>query len=264
MKYQDLILKKEGHVGILTLNRPEKLNPIRLRVFPAELSQALDEITQDSEIRVLIVTGAGRSFCAGGDLDDINDVIEAGVEEIRTLNWSLDRAILKLRNLEQPTIASVNGHALGGGAGLALNCDIIIASDNAQFGWVFPRIGMTGAEQGSGYLLPRKVGLARACELLLTGRIIDAYEAERIGLVSRVVPAKDLEAETKKLANTMAQLSPPGLAATKLSIYKGLDMDAASELEYEIACETMTMLTEDHAEGMRAFGAKEKPNFKAR
>lgn len=270
MSYQDLILKKEEGVATLILNRPEKLNALRLWGACEELNQAFQEVSQDSGVRVLVLTGAGRAFSAGGDIQEFMkfwERMEKGeieLSEVIEIVRSFDRMILNLRNLEKPTIASVNGVAVGGGAALAIACDIVLASTEARFGWVFPRIGLSGADVGSTYLLPRLVGLHRAFELLYTGNIIDAQEAERIGIVNKVVSPESLEAETKELARRLAQGPPLALVMTKLAVNKGLVADFASHMDFEASVQTICIQTEDHKEGIRAFAEKREPRFKGK
>ncbi len=270
MAYRDLILKKENGVATAILNRPERLNALRLWEAPQELNQVFQEIAQDRDIRVLVITGAGRAFSAGGDIQDFVKFCdrmerkEIEITDIRKLVLDFDRMILNLVNLEKPTIASVNGAAVGGGACLATACDIVLASTEARFGWVFPRIGLSGADVGATYLLPRLVGLHRAFELLYTGRVIDAKEAERIGIVNKVVPPESLEAETRELAQRIAQGPPLGLAMTKLCLNKGLSTDFVSDIEFEAQAQTLCMQTEDHKEGIRAFVEKREPRFRGK
>lgn len=270
MGYRDIVLKKEEGVATLILNRPEKLNAWRLWGFCDELNQAFREVSQDSGARTLVITGAGRAFSVGGDIQDFvklrekMDKGEVELSELIEIMRSFDRMILNLRNLEKPTIASVNGVAVGGGACLAIACDMVIASTEARFGWVFPRIGLSGADVGATYLLPRLVGLHRAFELLYTGKIIDAQEAERIGIVNKVVSPENLEAETRELAGRIVQGPPLALAMTKLALVRGLAVDFASDLDFELYVQTLCIQSEDHKEGIKAFIEKREPRFKGK
>jgi 2-(1,2-epoxy-1,2-dihydrophenyl)acetyl-CoA isomerase len=165
--------------------------------------------------------------------------------------------------MDQPVIAAVNGHAVGAGCDLALACDIRIASDRAKFGAVYTTLGYV-PDVGATYFFPRLVGVARACELIFTGDIIDAREAERIGLVNRVVPHYQLEEETKKLATRLAKGATLAIAMAKNAIYRGLNIDLATELDYEGYLASVSLHTEDLKEGLEAFIEKRKPNFKGK
>ncbi len=266
--YKDLILRKDEGIATITLNRPEKLNALRVWEACGQLNQAFQEVNQDSKVRVLVLTGAGRAFSGGLDIQDLlkfwerKDKGEAELSEVIEIVRSFDMMILNLRNIEKPTIASVNGVATGGGAALAIACDIVIASTEARFGWVFPRIGVSSADVGATYLLPRLVGLHRAFELLYTGRIIDAQEAERIGIANKVVSPENLESETTELARRLAQGPPLALSMTKLAVNRGLAADYTSHTDFEAYVQIMCIQTEDHREGLRAFLEKREPKFK--
>jgi enoyl-CoA hydratase/carnithine racemase len=258
------MLKKEDRVATLTLNRPEKFNTIKMPETLYDIRRAIDEISNDDEIRVLVVTGAGNTFCIGGDIEGFDDILKLGTEDLRKLIWLAHKVVFEFRRLEKPTIASVNGDAVGGGASLAINCDIILASTNARFGWVFPRIGLSSSDWGATYLLPRIVGLTKAFELLYTGKVISASEAERIGLVNSVVSLEQLGEETEKWAKTIANGPPVALALTKLAICRGLSTDYYSDLGFESHVQTLCLQTEDINEGVKAFLEKRRPSFKGK
>ena len=267
MKFDDLIYTKEDHIATITLNRPERMNALTLDTH-TELAQAIEQVKNDDEVRVLIITGAGRGFCSG---DDVGEIFLTGE------GWSADAKAKSLAYLEggvegggcgallslnKPTIAAVNGAAVGYGCDITLMCDMRIASENARFGEVFIRVGLI-PDQGM-LLLPRLVGLAKAYELILTGDIIDAREAERIGLVNRVVPHEQLEAVTKELATKLAKQPPLAIRLAKEGIRRGLKLPLHSLLSFHGPAVLFLAGTEDHIEGAKAFTEKREPVFKGK
>jgi 2-(1,2-epoxy-1,2-dihydrophenyl)acetyl-CoA isomerase len=227
VEYQTLIFKRENGICTIILNRPEVLNALNIELSE-ELGLAIEEVGKDDAIRVLIITGAGQGFCSGGDLKDFP--LDRGDVAESLEKWH--RTLLSLRQLEKPVIASVNGAAAGGGFDLALMCDIRIASENAKFVEAYINIGGT-PDSGGTFTLPNLIGTAKACELLFTGDRIDAKEAERIGLVNKVVPADELEATTKELAAKLAKKSPRAMGMIKRAIYKNLNQDFELALHNE-------------------------------
>jgi 2-(1,2-epoxy-1,2-dihydrophenyl)acetyl-CoA isomerase len=261
MDYETIILEREERIATLTLNRPDKLNALSDQLFE-DLLKAISEISRDKTIRVVIITGAGRGFSAGGDLDlplfmwtDVGKVQEY-------LRW-ITAIPIGLRNLPQPVIAAVNGVVAGAGCSLVMACDIIITSEEARFSQAFVNVGHH-PDMGSSYLLPRLVGTARACELIFTGKFIDAREMEKIGLVNQVVPADALMPTVKELAAKLADGPPLAHALAKRSIYQGMQMTLEQGLEYEVEAATLTILSEDVKEGVRAFKEKRKPMYKGK
>jgi enoyl-CoA hydratase/carnithine racemase len=248
--------RQEGIVR-LTLNRPEKLNALNKEMY-VEIGKALDEMENDHDFRVLVIGGAGRAFCAGGDISELSDVhtIEAAQKRLRTSHG----VIARLRRIKQPIIMSINGDAVGGGCTLALNGDLRVAADKARFGISFIRVGLA-PDLGGIYNLPRLVGISKACELAFLGDIINAQEAERIGLVNRVVPAEDLDTVVNEWATKLAQYSALTLSFVKSALYKGLHKDFVSELEDEINIQSLCLNSDDGKEGLRAFLEKRKPAF---
>jgi enoyl-CoA hydratase/carnithine racemase len=217
-----------------------------------------------------VVTGAGRGFCAGADVAGMAGGNEQGVgtasgaEELR--RWHsrvLGQITFGLQKLEKPTIAMVNGVAVGGGFDLALACDIRIGSENARFMNAFIKIGLFPGWGGT-WLYPRVMGLGKAFELLLTGDFLEASEAERIGVLNRMVPAADLERETMTLAHKIAEGPPIAIRLMKLQMYKGLQMDMGTAIEMAAACESVTLTSADHKEGIAAFREKRKPIYKGK
>ena len=262
MEFKDLILEKENEVATITLNRPERLNALGAQTT-FEICDACEDAIRDPSIRVIILTGAGEAFCAGGDHKDI---FRPGFEKT-ALEWrhrmrtGSNRLVTLLSGSEKPIIASVNGIAVGGGCTIALACDIRIASEKARFGLVFSKIGAT-PEFGCSYFLPRIVGLGKALELLFTADIVDAREAERIGLVNKVVPHEELKEATKQFVEKLLEKPPAALGMAKSIIYRSLSTDMLSQLELEAFAISTAFKTEEHQEAVKAFLEKRKPKFK--
>lgn len=253
MEFQEIILEKEGGIATITLNRPERLNALG-DIITTELINAVEECVEDSNVRVIIITGAGKAFSAGGDY---RDIFKPGLEK-PALEWrhgmrsGSSRLVTLFTGCEKPIIASVNGLAIGGGCTIALASDIRIVSEEARFGLVFSRIGIT-PEFGCSYLLPRIVGLSKALELLFDAEIIEAREAEKIGLVNKVVPHVDLKKATRKYAEKLLKRPPAALGMTKSLIYRSLSSDMLSQLELEALAISTAFKTEEHQEAVKAF-----------
>jgi len=261
MSFKNILLERDGPVYTLTINRPERMNAIGIETVH-ELMQGLAQVGADADARVLVITGAGdRAFSAGADVADM--VRRSAPEAAAIVRLYLDY-IMAIRNLPVPVIARVNGVAAGGGCCTALACDLRVASEQARFGFVFVNAGLTGADMGATYYLPRLVGFGRACELLLTGAIIDARGAERIGLVNQVVPHDELDGATAELAQKLAAGPPIALRLTKQALHGGLDKDIASEFDFETYAQTLCIVSEDHMEGAQAFREKRTPVFQGR
>lgn len=260
MSFDNIIYARTGLIATISINRPHRMNALSMPAIH-ELMRALSEAGGDPDVRVVVITGAGEAFCSGADLKEAPEMTPAIAQEVVGLYLDYIRAI---HSVEKPVIARVNGPAWGGGSCTALACDLRIASERASFGFPFVNIGISGADMAASYLLPRLVGLGRACELLMTGEPIDAREAERIGLVNRVVPHEELDAATSALAERLASRPPLGLKFTKRALYGGLDKSFESQLEYEHFAQVGCILTEDYEEGRRAFLEKREPVFKGR
>ncbi|MBI3966116.1 MAG: enoyl-CoA hydratase/isomerase family protein [Chloroflexi bacterium] len=259
--YETFVVERRDGVATVTLNRPAKLNAIDMRMA-RELYDLVPELQTDSEVGSVVLTGAGRAFCGGGDVRDLFVRMEgASLREREELIRFFDLLMLRFITLEKPTIAAVNGLAVGGGFNLALGCDLRIASTDASFCQIFVKRGLTAADLGGTYLLPRVIGLGRAYELLLTGKTIDATTAERIGLVNRVVAPADLTAQTHTLATELAAGPPLALALTKRAVLHGLGTDLTSDLEFEAAVQTIAFDGPEHREGYRSFLEKRPPTF---
>jgi 2-(1,2-epoxy-1,2-dihydrophenyl)acetyl-CoA isomerase len=258
MGYQTLLVERKDAVATITLNRPEARNAIDL-VMRRELLAALDEVEGDETARVLVLTGAGGHFCSGGDVKTMRDKRHTAAEG-RARVEALNRMVLRLVDFPRPTIAMVDGYAVGAGSNLALCCDLIVASDRARFGEVFWKIGLV-PDGGGTWLLSRVVGLARAKELIFTAEIIDAAEAGRIGLVNRVVPAAALETTTRALAEKIASGPPGVLRMAKHMVNRAVTSDLAAALDLEAFSQGMAITGEEHQEGLSAFFEKRAPKF---
>jgi len=268
---------RENGIGFLTLNRPEKLNALSIEMME-ELNALLDELEWNFDCRVLIITGAGRGFCAGLDLNDFPEFKRGRSKKYPHLpflnlhdpiktnyyaqKWGAN-IIIKLRRIPQPIIVAVNGPAAGGGFAIVMASDIRIASTAARFNNAFIKIGVSGCDFGSSYFLPRLIGLSRAAELLYTGRFFDAQEADRIGFVSQVVPPEKLLETAINLAEEMLLTkSPLGLRLTKEGINKNLDAPSLeSAIFLENRNQVITANTKDAPEAVFAFFEKRKPKF---
>lgn len=257
MSYQNILVSKEGSVATVRLNRPKVLNALSFETL-VELVKALEEFDKDTTVNVIIITGGETAFGAGGDLKEMSQYSPVDLVLGRRFElWD------RIRKISKPIIAAVSGYCLGGGNELAMNCDIIIASESAVFGQ--PEVGV-GIMPGAGgtQRLPRAVGKYRAMEMILTGRSISAQEAYRIGLVNRIVPVESLMDETKKLASEIASKPPISVRAAKEAILKAQDTPLEVGLEFERKTFYMLFATEDGKEGMKAFLEKRKPVFKGK
>jgi enoyl-CoA hydratase/carnithine racemase len=232
------------------------------RKFIEELTLLLDELERDEEVRVIVLTGAGRAFSSGADASMLQD-IEGKPVNAKEVMRETDDLALKLANLKKPTIAAVNGIAAGCGMNIALLTDVVIASEKAAFCQIYAQIGML-SDMGGVFNLPRLVGVSKAKELVFTADTIDAKEAERIGLVSKVVSADQLESTVKQLANKMAKRAPLSIEFMKAIMNKGLNTDLSGVCEYEILALPILAASEDAKEGIRAFLEKREPKFKGR
>jgi 2-(1,2-epoxy-1,2-dihydrophenyl)acetyl-CoA isomerase len=254
---------RDAGVLTLTLNRPERLNALNPELGVA-LSQAVARAAQDPGVRVVVLTGAGRAFSAGGDLAAIQEARNRGaVAELEPLLRAGQKMVLTLRTMRQPVIAAVNGAAAGGGMNIALAADIRIAAENAVFGQSFAKVGLF-PDYGGTFLLPRLVGESRAAEMFYTGELVDAQTALRMGVVNHVVPANHLAAEARALANKIAQGPPLPIRAAKQLLF-GKDRDELERaLEFEVRTQMELFRTEDCGEALRAFFEKRAPKFQGR
>ncbi|MFJ8066849.1 enoyl-CoA hydratase/isomerase family protein [Psychrobacillus sp. NPDC096426] len=253
-------LEKIGSVAKITFDRPAQKNPLNA-LFPIEMNEHLDEIEKDNSIKVVLLTGEGDAFSAGGDLKDALSVEEVELMKERNFVRDFLRIPLKMRNMDKPIISVVNGLAVGGGVALALASDIIIASERAKFHMGFVKIGLSAADMGMTYFLPRNVGYAKASELLLFGEVITSEEAERIGMINKVVAHDKLEATAEEWAKRITEGPPIGISLTKHALNKEQGMDLASALEFETYVQSFALKTQDHKEAVRAILEKRKPEF---
>jgi 2-(1,2-epoxy-1,2-dihydrophenyl)acetyl-CoA isomerase len=251
-------VEQADSVATLTLNRPEARNALDL-AMREELEAALRSLDADAGVRVLVVRGAGEHFCAGGDVKFMQAKPMTAAEGEQRVE-AMNRAILALARFRTPTIAMVDGYAVGAGCNLALACDLVVASDRARFGEVFARLGLV-PDGGGTWLLPRRVGLARAKELVFTAEMVQATEAERIGLVNRVVPVAQLATETLALARRIADGPPRALAMAKSLLTRGIALDLETSLHWEALVQGLMIESADHREGLAAFFEKRAPRF---
>ena len=253
-------LEKKGAVGVITMNRPEALNALNDQVL-RDLSAVLDQVEADADILVAVLTGAGRSFVAGADIGQMATLTAAEAKAFGVLG---NQVFLKLENLTKPTIAAVNGFALGGGCELAMSCDIRIASEKAKFGQPETGLGITPGFGGT-QRLPRLVGTANAMEMILTARNINAARALEIGLVTHVCPPEELMDKALELANAIAANAQIAVRQSKAAIRRGLQTDIATGTAYESEAFALCFATEDQKDAMAAFVKKEKlTSFKNR
>jgi 2-(1,2-epoxy-1,2-dihydrophenyl)acetyl-CoA isomerase len=265
MPYETLLYEVNQGVATITLNRPAVLNAISPHMIE-ELQSTLNGIRDDASVRAVVLTGAGRGFCSGADLKGRQrlkpseappDASKAGAERLRR---TFNPLILAIRTIEKPFIAAVNGVAAGAGCNLALACDIVLASEEARFGNVFARIGLI-PDCGGHFFLPRLIGFHKAAELMFTGDIISAPEAERLGLINRVVPHAELAKQTRELAERLARGPTRAIGLCKRTLNVGISADLADVLEAEAEGQGLASQTEDHWEGVQAFLEKRPARF---
>ena len=261
--YDTIAVAIESHVATVTLNRPDKLNAFTVEMVD-ELVAALAMVTAAEAVRCIVLTGAGRAFCAGADMATLNDIVgrQDAILGRRLVDGS--RKVHRLmREARQPVLCALNGVAAGGGANLALGCDLRLAADNAAIGQVFGRIGLH-PDWGGTFFLPRMVGTARAMELFLSAELVEAPRLLALGLVNRVVPAAELPAAAAAWAARIAAAPPVAVARMKRAVYAAeratLDEMLDHELEAQLAC----FVTDDCTEGLAAFKAKREPHFTGR
>ncbi len=268
MDFETIILKKENRIATLTMNRPERMNAVN-RTMALELVAAIEDVDKDDEMRVLVFTGAGKGFCAGADVGGMAGGAQEGAttrsaEETRRWHSRVVGGIcLGFQKMQKPTIAMVNGVAVGGGFDMALACDMRVGSKNARFMNAFVRIGLFPGWGGT-WLYPRIMGLGKALEFLFTGDFLEAEEALRLGVLNRLVAPEDLEKETMVLAGKIAKGPPISIRLMKLQAYKGLQMDLETAIQMAAACETITLASEDHKEGIAAFREKREARYQGK
>jgi enoyl-CoA hydratase/carnithine racemase len=248
-------------VATITLNRPERLNALTFEVY-RELTDTFAVLRTETDIRVVVITGSGRAFCSGGDVHDIiGELFNRDMEGLLEFTQMTCELVRNIRALPKPVIASLNGTTAGAGACIALAADIRIASEQAKIAFLFVKVGLSGADMGAAYLLPRAVGLSKATELLYTGDFISAQEAERIGLYNRVVPGDQLAGVTRELAVRLAQGPAFALAKTKELLDREANMNLDTALGCEAQAQAICMQHPDYREAYEAFVAKRTPHF---
>jgi enoyl-CoA hydratase len=258
MAYETVILERKGAVGLITLNRPQALNALSASLI-RDLGAALDELEADEAIGAIVITGSDKAFAAGADIKEMADrsYMDVYLSDFITKGWE------RVGTCRKPVVAAVAGYALGGGCEIAMMCDTIIAADTARFGQPEITIGTIPGSGGT-QRLTRAIGKAKAMEMCLTGRMMDAEEAERSGLVSRIVPAADLLGEALKVAGKIAAMSRPAVLMAKEAVNRAYETTLAEGIRFERRLFHSTFATEDQKEGMAAFIEKRKPAYKNR
>ncbi len=255
------LYEQANGVATITLNRPERLNALTFEVY-RELTDTFAALRDEKDVRVVVITGAGKAFCSGGDVHDIiGELFQRNMEGLLEFTKMTCELVAKIRSLPKPVIASLNGTTAGAGACIALASDIRLASEDARIAFLFVKVGLSGADMGAAYLLPRVVGLTKATELLYTGDFISAAEAERIGLYNRVVPADQLGATTMEFAGRLAKGPGFALAKTKEMLNRELDMNLETALASEAQAQAICMQHPDYREAYEAFVAKREAKF---
>jgi len=261
-EYSDIIFEIDGHVATVTLNRPEASNAIS-DTMRAELRGVIDKLRGDTNTRIVVVTGAGKAFCAGGDIKLMKQRIEEGVpfrERLNTYRRDIAGMVKEIKSIKQITIAKINGAAFGAGCSIAMLCDIRIAAAEAKFGLPFGRRGLI-PDWGAMYFLPRLVGQSQAIALTATGRGFDAGKAFSLGLVNEIAPAGELDEFVKAYCDDILMTSPMSLMQSKAAIYAALDCEPDTALEREALLQSACYLSDDHREGVDCFLEKRRPVF---
>jgi 2-(1,2-epoxy-1,2-dihydrophenyl)acetyl-CoA isomerase len=262
-QHPPVLEKHEDGVATLTLNRPDKLNAISTDLAVA-FNEALGRLSTDKNIHAVILTGAGRAFCAGGDLAEIwKGRQENNVADLEPLLRAGMQAVLKIRTMRQPVIAAINGAVAGAGMNIALAADVRFASDAAVFGQNFAKVGLF-PDYGGTFFLPQLIGPAKAAEMFYTGEMIDAKTALQLGLVNHLVPVDKLEAEAKAFAKNIAHGPRTASRSVKQVLFGNQRVELTKALEYEVEEQMKCFASEDCAEGLRAFFEKRKPKFQGK
>jgi enoyl-CoA hydratase/carnithine racemase len=254
----------DGPVATVTLNRPEKLNPLTFESY-SDLRDLLTELPHHEGVKVLVIQGEGRGFCGGGDVNEIiGELLKMQAADLMRFTKMTGDVIRAMRECPIPIIVKVQGIAAGAGAVVALAADFRIVGTSGRFAFLFTKVGLSGGDMGAAYLLPRVVGLGRATQLLMLGDTIDAATADRFGLVSQLVPDEELDDAVTALAARLASGPTLAYAQTKSLLTRELDMPLSAAMELDAMTQALLMTTEDHAEFHAAFNAKRKPEWKGR
>jgi enoyl-CoA hydratase/carnithine racemase len=254
----------ENGIATITFDRPEKLNAITFEIY-AQLRDLLEDLRYDDAVKVLVITGAGRAFCSGGDVYEIiGALLDRDMRGHLEFTRMTGAVVRGLRVLDKPVIAAINGMAAGAGAVIALASDLRIMSERAKFAFLFTRVGLTGADMGAAYLLPRVIGMGRALELLMLGDDVDALTAERYGLANRVVPPEQLMTAARELAERLARGPTLALGMTKQMVNHEMNMDLLTALESEAQAQALLLQGADHRAFFEAFRAGARPAFTGR
>jgi len=263
-KWQHFKFDLEDGVATVTLNRPEKMNPLTFESY-ADLRDLLGQLPHMEGARVLVIKGEGKGFCGGGDVNEIiGELIKMDARDLMGFTKMTGDAIRAMRECPLPIISAVQGIAAGAGSVVALASDFRICTPKAKFAFLFTKVGLSGGDMGAAYLLPRAIGYTRATELLMLGDTIDAATAQSYGLVSKLVEPEDLDDEVAALAQRLATGPHLAYSQTKSLITRELDMPIASAMELDAMTQALLMTTKDHAEFHRAFNAKETPQWEGR
>jgi enoyl-CoA hydratase/carnithine racemase len=260
----DLLFEVKDGIGTVTFNRPDVLNALTLDVY-ARYRDLLEDLRYNDDVRVVVLRGAGDAFCSGGDVREIiGELLDRDMRDHLEFTRMTGAVVQNMRLLDKPIIAAVNGVAAGAGAVIALAADLRIVSEKARFAFLFTKVGLTGADMGAAFLLPRVIGMGRAAELLYLGDTIDAPTADRYGLVNRVVPHVDLDAAVAEWAARLAEGPTLALSMTKRMLNNEWNMDIVSALEAEAQAQALLMMGGDHRAFHEAFKTKSKPKFTGR
>ena len=247
------LYEERGPVAIVKFNRPERLNSLTFEVY-RELTDTFARLQDRKEVRTVVVTGTGKGFCSGGDVNDIiGELFKRDISGLLEFTRMTCELIANIRGLAKPVIASLNGTVAGAGAVIALACDLRIAADTAKIAFLFVKVGLAGADMGAAFLLPQVIGLGRATEMLYTGEFIGAAEALQIGLYNRVVHVDQLEAETLAWAQRLAEGPAFALSVTKAALIREHSMDLSAALEAEAEAQALCMLNPDFRQAYEAF-----------
>lgn len=262
MEYKDILWKVENHVGTITLNRPEAFNAIS-DTMRKELREVIEIINTNPDIRIVVITGSGKAFCAGGDIKLMKEKIESNIsfqERLTTYRNDVAGMVKLIKSIKQPVIAALNGATFGAGCSIAMLCDMRIAADNIKFGMPFGKRGLI-PDWGATYYLPRLIGTSKAIELISTGRTFDAQTALEIGFVNKIVPHEELEETVNNYCQDILQSSPLSVMAGKAAIYASMESEIDTALELEANLQSKCYLSEDHKEGVDCFIEKRDAVF---